>query len=158
MASVDSFTVPAMRFQILDVFLVLAHDRRRILHYNGTAHPAAEWTAQQLREAFPRTAPRDLLRHRNRIFGDDFVEQRKAMGIQEALSAPRSLWPRAYVGRATGTIRRECLERVIGPTSCWPGTRRNRDPFSRPSGAQPEFRQVPSRPLPETSPARLARA
>src|SRR5258708_27974312 len=49
MASVDFFTVPTVRFQILYVFLVLAHDRRRILHFGGTAHPTARWTAQQLR-------------------------------------------------------------------------------------------------------------
>jgi putative transposase len=51
--SVDFFTVPTIRFQVLYVFLVLAHDRRRVVHFNVTAHPRAEWTAQQLREAFP---------------------------------------------------------------------------------------------------------
>jgi len=55
--SVDFFTVPTIRFQVLYVFLVLAHDRRRIVHFNVTAHPTAEWTAQQLREAFPRLSP-----------------------------------------------------------------------------------------------------
>jgi putative transposase len=53
MVSVDFFTVPTIWFQVLCVFLVLAHDRRRIVHFNVTAHPTAEWTAQQLREAFP---------------------------------------------------------------------------------------------------------
>jgi putative transposase len=53
MVSVDFFTVPTLRFQILYVFLVLAHDRRRIVHFGVTAHPTAEWTVQQLREAFP---------------------------------------------------------------------------------------------------------
>jgi transposase InsO family protein len=114
LVSVDFFTVPTIRFQVLYVFLVLAHDRRRILHFNVTAHPTAEWTAQQLHEAFPwDTAPRYLLRDRDRIFGDDFVEQVKAMGIQEVLSAPRSPWQRAYVERVIGTIRRECLDHVI---------------------------------------------
>src|SRR6266699_214509 len=62
--SVDFFTVPTIRFQVPYVFLVLAHERRRILHFNVTAHPAAEWTAQQLRNAFPwETAPRYLLRN-----------------------------------------------------------------------------------------------
>src|SRR5260370_8281543 len=74
MVSVDFFTVPTIRFQILYVFLVLAHDRRRILHFGVTAHPTAEWTAQQLRNAFPwDTAARYLLRDRDRIFGDEFV-------------------------------------------------------------------------------------
>jgi putative transposase len=53
MVSVDFFTVPTIRFQILYVFLVLAHERRRIVPFAVTAHPTAEWTAQQLREAFP---------------------------------------------------------------------------------------------------------
>jgi len=73
MVSVDFFTVPTIRFQILYVFLVLAHDRRRILHFGVTAHPTAEWTAQQLREAFPfDQVPRYLLRDRDKIFGAHF--------------------------------------------------------------------------------------
>ncbi len=112
--SVDFFTVPTIRFQILYVFLVLAHDRRRILHFGVTAHPTAEWTAQQLREAFPwDAAPRYLLRDRDRIFGDEFTKQVKDMGIQEVLSAPRSPWQRAYIERLIGTLRRECLDHVI---------------------------------------------
>ena len=114
MVSVDFFTVPTIRFQVLYVFLVLAHDRRRILHFNVTAHPTAEWTGQQLREAFPYDRiPRYLLRDRDGIFGDDFTRQVKAMGIKEVLSAPRSPWLRAYVERVIGTIRRECLDHVI---------------------------------------------
>ena len=72
----------------------------RILHFGVTAHPTAEWTVQQLREAFPwETAPRYLLRDRDRIFGADFVTQVKAMGIN--------------VERVIGTIRRECLDHVL---------------------------------------------
>ena len=114
LVSVDFFTVPTIRFQILYVFLVLAHERRRILHFAVTAHPTAEWTAHQLREAFPwDSAPRYLLRDRDRIFGRHFVEQLKAMGIKQVLSAPRSPWQRAYIERVIGTIRRECLDHVI---------------------------------------------
>ena len=58
--SVDFFTVPTLRFQILYMFLVLAHERRRVVHLAVTWHPTAEWTAQ-LREAFPwDSAPRYL--------------------------------------------------------------------------------------------------
>src|SRR3954470_6646379 len=45
LVTVDFFTVPTLRFQILYVFLALAHERRRILHFGVTAHPTAEWTA-----------------------------------------------------------------------------------------------------------------
>ena len=79
-----------------------------------TAHPTAEWTAQQLREAFPfDQIPRYLLRDRDKIFGDTFREQVKDMNIEEVLSAPRSPWQRAYVERGIGSIRRECLDHLI---------------------------------------------
>jgi transposase InsO family protein len=92
------------------VFLVLAHERRRIVHFNVTHHPTAEWTAQQFREAFPwDTAPRYLLRDRDRIFGRNFVDQVEAMGIKRVLSAPRLPWQRAYVERVIGSIRRTHL-------------------------------------------------
>ena len=114
MVSIDFFTVPTIRFQILYVFLVLAHERRRILHFAVTANPTTEWAVQQLREAFPwETTPQYLLRDRDRIFGSDFVDQIKTMGIQQVLSAPRSPWQRAYIERVIGTIRRECLDRII---------------------------------------------
>ena len=79
-----------------------------------TAHPTAEWTGQQLREAFPfDQLPRYLLRDRNAIFGDEFREQVRDMGIHEVLSTPRSPWQRAYVERVIGSIRRECLDQVV---------------------------------------------
>ena len=112
--SIDFFTVPTIRFQVLYVFLVLAHDRRRIIHFNVTAHPTAEWTAQQLREAFPfEQVPKYLLRDRDRIFGADFSQQVEDLSIEEVLSTPRSPWQRAYIERVIGSIRRECLDHVI---------------------------------------------
>src|SRR5262249_25689935 len=112
--SIDFFTVPTLRFQVLYVFLVLAHDRRRIVHFNVTAHPTAEWTAQQLREAFPfEQVPKYLLRDRERIFGTDFAKQVGDLSIEEVLSAPRSPCQRAYIERVIGSTRRECLDHVI---------------------------------------------
>ena len=114
LASIDFFTVPTIHFHVLYVFLVLAHDRRRIVYFNVTAHPTAEWTSQQLRNAFPFDQfPRYLLRDRDAIFGQDFRKQVQDMGIEEVLSAPRSPWQRAYVERVIGSIRRECLDHVI---------------------------------------------
>ena len=114
LVSVDFFNVPTIRFQVLHVFLVLAHDRRRILHFDVTAHPTAEWTAQHLREAFPfDQLPRYLLRDRDGIFGEAFRRQVLAMSIHEVLSTARSPWQRAYVERVIGSLRRECLDHVI---------------------------------------------
>jgi transposase InsO family protein len=114
LVSIDFFTVPTIRFHVLYVFLVLGHDRRRIIHFNVTSHPTAEWTGQQLREAFPFDQfPRYLLRDRDAIFGNDFRDQVQDMGIEEVLSTPRSPWQRAYVERVIGSIRRECLDHVI---------------------------------------------
>jgi putative transposase len=114
LVSIDFFTVPTVRFQVRYVFLVLAHDRRRVLHCNVTAHPTAEWTGPQLREAFPfDQLPRYLLRDRDAIFGDAFRGQVRDTGIQEVLGTPRSPWQRAYIERVIGSIRRERLDHVI---------------------------------------------
>ena len=114
LVSVDFFTVPTVRFQVLYVFLVLAHDRRRIVHVNVTAHPTAEWTAQQLRNAFPWShVPRYLLHDRDAIFGAMFRADVEAMGMKVVPSAPRSPWQRTYVERVIGSIRLECLDHVL---------------------------------------------
>jgi len=114
LVSIDFFTVPTIRFRTLYVFLVLAHERRRVVHFHVTAHPTADWVAQQLREAFPfDPVPQYLLRDRDGIFGSDFTKQVGDLGMEEVLSAPRSPWQRAYVERLIGTLRRECLDHVI---------------------------------------------
>ena len=114
LASVDFFTVPTIWFEVLFVFVVLAHDRRRVLHFNVTAHPTAAWTAQQILEAFPfETVPKYLLRDRDAIYGHVLQQQIEAMGIREVLGAPGSPWQRAYVERIIGSIRRDCLDHVI---------------------------------------------
>jgi putative transposase len=70
LVSVDFFTVPTVLFHVLFVFVVLAQDRRRILSINVTSSPSTTWTANQIVQTFPwETAPRYLLRDRDRIYG-----------------------------------------------------------------------------------------
>jgi putative transposase len=114
LASIDFFTVHTIWFEVLFVFVVLAHDRRRVLHFNVTDHPTADWTAQQIVESFPfDSAPKYLLRDRDQIYGHEFRKQLEVMSIEEVVSAPRSPWQRAYVERIIGSIRRECLDHVV---------------------------------------------
>ncbi len=112
--SVDFVTVPTATFRIMYVFVILHHQLREIVHFNATYHPTAEWTAQQLVEAFPfDTAPRYLLCDRDSIYGDRFRNRVKSLGIEEVPTAPRSPWQSPYVERLTGSIRGECLNHVI---------------------------------------------
>ena len=61
--AIDFLTVPTATFLVLYVFVVLSLDRRRIVHFNVTDSPTAEWTALQLVQAFPfDTAPRYVIR------------------------------------------------------------------------------------------------
>ena len=114
LVSIDFFTVPSATFQILFVFVVLIHDRRRVLHFNVTAHPTAEWTAQQIVEAFPwDTAPQYLLRDRDAVYGTHFRRRVAGFQVTEVLIAPRSPWQNPYVERLIGSVRRECLDHVI---------------------------------------------
>ena len=110
----DFFTVPTATFRVLYVFIVLRHDRREIVHFNVTANPTAQWTAQQIVEAFPfDTAPRYLLRDRDRIYGDAVQRRIKSLGIEEVITTPRSPWQNPFVERVIGSIRRDCLDHVI---------------------------------------------
>lgn len=114
LVAVDFFAVPTATFRVLYVFLVLAHERRKILHFNITEAPSALWTAQQVVEAFPYTIPpRYLLRDRDRIYGADFVHRVESLGFEQKLIAPRSPWQNPMVERIIGSIRRECLDHVI---------------------------------------------
>jgi putative transposase len=110
----DFFTVPTVTCRVLFVFIMLAHERRRIVHFNITEHPTAQWTAQQIVEACPwDTAPRYLLRDRESICGAHVQQRIKNMGIEEVKIAPRSPWQNPYCERVIGSIRREYLNEVI---------------------------------------------
>jgi transposase InsO family protein len=114
LVSIDFLTVPTATFRVLYVLVVLAHDRRRVVHFNVTEHPTAAWTAQQMIEAFPEeTAPRFLLRDRDQIYGEEFRRRVAGMRIEEVMTAPHSPWQSPYVERLIGSIRRECLDHVI---------------------------------------------
>ena len=114
LVSMDFFTVPTLTGRVLFVLVLLAHQRRRIVHINITEHPTAAWTAQQLIEAFPDdTAPRWLLRDRDANYGDAFRRRVAGMGIGEVLASRSSPWQNPYAERVIGSIRRECLDHVI---------------------------------------------
>jgi putative transposase len=114
LVSIDFFTVPTLQLRVLFVFVVLAHERRRVLHFNVTEHPTAEWTAQQIIESFPEDAvPRYLIRDRDRVYGSHFRKRVQGMGIREVLTAAKSPWQNPFAERLIGSIRRECLNHVI---------------------------------------------
>ncbi|MSO21263.1 MAG: transposase [Acidobacteria bacterium] len=114
LVSADFFTVPTLNFRLLYVFVVLEHHRRRVVHFNVTANPTAEWAAQQMREAFPfDTGPRFLIRDRDKCYGNIFRETVQSMDIAEVLTAPHSPWQNGYVERLIGSIRRECLDHFL---------------------------------------------
>jgi putative transposase len=95
--ALDFFTVPTATFRVLFVLVVLTHSRRRLVHFNVTEHPTAEWTARQLLEACAlEEAPRYLIRDRDQVYGERFSHQARLLDIQEAVIAPRSPWQNAY--------------------------------------------------------------
>jgi putative transposase len=100
--------------RLLYVLVVLTQERRKVVHFNITEAPTAEWTAQQVVNSFPYdTVPEYLLRDRDSMYGLAFVGRVEAMGIKQKLISPRSPWQSPYVERLIGSIRRECLDEVI---------------------------------------------
>ena len=101
--AVDFFTVPTATFRILYCFVVLCHHRRRIAHFNVTANSTAQWTSQQITEAFPYDSPpKYLIRDRDKIYDNVFVKRTKAMEIEEVLIAPQSPWQNPFAERVIG--------------------------------------------------------
>ena len=114
LVSLDFFTVPTAGLRVLFVLVVLAHHRRRVVHFNVTEHPTALWAAQQIVDAFPDdSAPTCLLRDRDAVYGDTFRKRVKGIGITELLTAPQSPWQNPFAERLIGSIRRECLDHVV---------------------------------------------
>src|SRR5438093_7842821 len=100
LVAIDFFTVPTARLRVLFVLVVLAHERRRVLHFNVTEHPTAAWTTQQLVDAFPDdSGPPYLLRDRDSVYGQAFRRRVKSMGIREVLTAPHSPWQNPFAER-----------------------------------------------------------
>jgi transposase InsO family protein len=113
-ASVDFFTVSTAAMRSFYVFVVLSHDRRKILGYEITDAPTGEWAAEQGIDALDiERPPTMLLRDQDKKFGGDFNERMESAGIRQVLSAYRCPWQNGYVERVIGTIRRECLDHVI---------------------------------------------
>src|SRR6516165_3706474 len=114
MVSTDFFTVPTITINVLFVFIVLEHDRRKLLHFNVTEHPTGAWTAQQIVEAFAdREAARYLIRDRDSRYSAEVRLRIQSLGIEEILTAPQSPWQNPYAERLIGSIRRECLNHYI---------------------------------------------
>src|SRR5574341_291873 len=114
LVAIDFFVVPTATFRIPFGFIVLPHDRRRVVHFNVTAHLTAEWTARQVVQAFPEeAAPRFLLRDRDKVYGERFQQVIDGLGIGEVVTAARSPWQKPYAERLIGSLRRECLDHVI---------------------------------------------
>ena len=113
-AAIDMCVVPTLTFEHFFAFLVLGHGRRQLLWFEVTRHPTAEWVARQITEAFPwASAPTYLVRDNDSAHGQVFPRRVMAMGIRDRRISPRSPWQNGHVERLIGTVRRECLDRML---------------------------------------------
>ena len=113
-AAMDLFVVPMVSFRLLYGLLIVGHGRRRILWLGVTAHPTAEWLANQLTQAcgWERT-PLYLIRDRDACYGNIFARRVRSLGIRDHPTSARSPWQNGYAERLIGSIRRECLDHVV---------------------------------------------
>jgi transposase InsO family protein len=113
-AAMDLFVVPTISFRLLYGLLIMGHGRRQILWFGVTAHPTAEWIANQLTEACGwEQIPRYLIRDRDGAYGEIFLRRVRSIGIRDRPTSPRSPWQNACAERLIGSIRRECIDHVV---------------------------------------------
>jgi transposase InsO family protein len=100
--------------RLLYGLLIKSHNRRQILWLGVTAHPTAEWIANQLTAACGwEQFPRYLIRDRDACYGDIFVRRVCSLGIRDHPTSARSPWQNGYAERLIGSIRRECLDHIV---------------------------------------------
>lgn len=110
----DFFTVPTLTFQLLYGFFVIEHGRRKILHFNVTRHPTAEWVVQQLRETFPDAGLyRYVILDRDSKFDANVMVFLKATGLKLKRTSVQAPWQNGIAERWVGSCRRETLDHVI---------------------------------------------
>ncbi len=113
-AAMDLFVVPTIGFNLLYVLVIVRLARRELVWLNVTAHPTAEWIAQQITEAFPwNVAPRYMIRDQDAIYGPAVTRRLRAMGIRDKPIALGSPWQNCFAERLIGSIRRECIDHVV---------------------------------------------
>ena len=113
-AAMDLFVVPTIGFNLLYAFVMVRLARRELVWINVTAHPTAEWIAQQITEAFPwNEAPRYLIRDRDGVYGPVVRRRLRAMGIRDKPISAGSPWQNCFAERLIGSIRRECVDHVV---------------------------------------------
>jgi transposase InsO family protein len=113
-AAIDFFTLPTVSFRLLYCFFGIGHGRRKILHFNVTGHPTAEWVVQQLRETFSDSdRHRYVILDRDSKFSTDVVAFLKSSGIKAVRTSVRSPWQNGAAERWVGSARRDCFDHVI---------------------------------------------
>ena len=114
-AAMDFFTVPTLTFGVLYCFFVIAHDRRRILHFKVTRHPTSLWIVQQLREAFPYeySYPYRLFDHDGKFGSEVIARVGGALGLRAVKTSFRSPRQNGTAERWVGSCRRDLLDQVV---------------------------------------------
>jgi hypothetical protein len=109
-AAMDLFVVPTISFRLLYGLLIMGHGRRQIFWIGVTAHPTAEWIANQFTQACGwEQIPRYLIRDRDGAYGEIFIRRVRSIGIRDRPTSARS----PYAERLIGSIRRECVDHIV---------------------------------------------
>jgi len=113
-AAIDMCVVPTITFDCLFALLVVGHGRRKLLWFEVTRHPTAEWLGRQITEVFPwDEAPGFLVRDNDQAYGQVFTAWVGAMGIRDQPITPGSPWQNGVAERLIGSLRRECLNQTL---------------------------------------------
>jgi transposase InsO family protein len=104
-------------FRLLYVFIVMEHGSRRLLDWNVTRYPTAEWTLRQLREGIPADhAYRFVIHDRDGIYSEELDRSIANLGLMVLKTPYKSPQANSLCERLIGSLRRECLDYLIAVT------------------------------------------
>jgi transposase InsO family protein len=105
----DFFVAVTATFQVIYVFVVMEVGTRRIVQWNVTAHPTADWTAQQFCMIVSGDQPHRFVIHdRDSMYSAGVDRTLAAMGLTVLQTPVRAPQANAFCERLIGTIRSEC--------------------------------------------------
>lgn len=113
-SAMDLFVVPTVNFTTVYVFFIIEHVKRKIIHFNITRHPTAQWVMQQLRNAFPfDSAPQYLIFDRDKIFSSQVKQLIKNMDIEPKVISYKAPWQNGVAERWILSARVDLINHII---------------------------------------------
>jgi putative transposase len=113
LVALDFFVVATVTCKVLFILLILAHHRRRVVHFSLLSIPRQRGPRSKSWTPSCGIMHHGISRETETVSSASFRQRVRHMGIEDVQIAPRNPWQNPYVERLIGSIRRKCLDHMV---------------------------------------------